>query len=107
MPIEAPRAPADKQPAPEHFRQHWLVDVARRAKLANSELLIVPAFMSTETAWAKIIEICNIRDDELTRHVAGAGAVCRADQGRTAARRKLVLVPPRAGDGFTPAQELA
>jgi hypothetical protein len=59
-----PRAPA------ETSRQHWIVDIARRAHLAHSELLILPVGLSTEEAWAKTGEVCRIGEDDPTRHVA-------------------------------------
>src|SRR3989337_1447794 len=55
---------------PESTRQTWIVDIVRRARLADSELLVIPASASTEEAWAKAAEVCRLRDDELTRHIA-------------------------------------
>ena len=67
----APSATAARQtPSGHSQRQHWIVDVARRAKLANSETLIIPATLSTQDAWAKACEVCRIREEEMTRHVA-------------------------------------
>jgi type II secretory ATPase GspE/PulE/Tfp pilus assembly ATPase PilB-like protein/ActR/RegA family two-component response regulator len=47
-----------------------MVDVARRAQLANSATLTLPASMSTEEAWAGVCAACKIREGELTKHVA-------------------------------------
>jgi len=68
-PQSAPATPARPRVA-ENTRQHWIVDIARRAKLANNEQLTVPADLSTEDAWAKTSEVCRIGEDDLTRHVA-------------------------------------
>ena len=68
-PLSAPTTPARARVA-ENTRQHWIVDIARRAKLANNEQLTVPADLSTEDAWAKTAEVCRIGEDDLTRHVA-------------------------------------
>jgi type IV pilus assembly protein PilB len=65
----SPTAGKSRAPA-ESSRQHWIVDIARRAHLAHSELLIVPVGLSTEEAWAKTGEVCGIGEDDLTRHVA-------------------------------------
>ena len=53
MTIESPPAPAKRHPVAENVRQHWLVEVARRAQLANSEMLSVPSRSSTEEARVK------------------------------------------------------
>jgi type II secretory ATPase GspE/PulE/Tfp pilus assembly ATPase PilB-like protein/ActR/RegA family two-component response regulator len=63
-------APAANQGLAENARQHWMVAVARRAELAGSERLVIPPTLSTEAAWARVCEVCRIREDELTRHVA-------------------------------------
>ena len=68
-PLSAPTTPARARVA-ENTRQHWIVDIARRAQLANNEQLTVPADLSTEDAWAKTAEVCRIGEDDLTRHVA-------------------------------------
>lgn len=70
MTIASSLVPSAHQPLAENARQHWMVAVARRALLANSERLVIPPTLSTEAAWAKVCEVCRIREDELTRHVA-------------------------------------
>lgn len=71
MRFESLAPPIKAHPLAQSQRQHWIVEIARRALLANSELLNVPPSASTEQAWAKVAEFCNVREDELTRHVAG------------------------------------
>lgn len=70
MTTTSTRTPTKSSLAAENTRQHWIVDVARRAHLANSETLTIPASLSTEEAWARACEVCRIREDELTKHVA-------------------------------------
>jgi type II secretory ATPase GspE/PulE/Tfp pilus assembly ATPase PilB-like protein/ActR/RegA family two-component response regulator len=70
MTIESLAPPASLEPLATNVRQHWIVDIARKAQLANSELLNIAPGASTEEAWAKTSEVCRIREDELTRHVA-------------------------------------
>jgi type IV pilus assembly protein PilB len=70
MTMTSARTPAKRPVAPESARQHWIVDVARKAHLANSETLTLSANLSTEEAWAMACEVCGIREDELTQHVA-------------------------------------
>ena len=69
MTFESP-ATAKGPRAAENVRQHWIVDIARRAHLANSGLLTLPVGLSTEEAWAKTGDVCGIAEDDLTRHVA-------------------------------------
>src|ERR1700738_3875115 len=70
MTIESLAPPAKPQPLPPNVRQHWIVDIARRAQLPNCELLNIAPGASSEEAWAKTGEVCGIREDELTRHIA-------------------------------------
>jgi len=58
-------------PTAEGLRQHWIVDIVRRAKLEGSDGLLIPSRTSTEEAWAKAGAVCKIRDDDLARHIAG------------------------------------
>jgi type IV pilus assembly protein PilB len=51
-------------------KQHWIVDIARRANLPNADRLSIPASTSTEEAWAVAGEVCAVGEDDLTRHVA-------------------------------------
>jgi len=70
MIVDSARAPAKREPPAENARQHWIVDIARRAQLPNNEQLTIAARASTEEAWAKAGDVCKVRDEELTRHVA-------------------------------------
>jgi len=78
--------------APDTSRPHWLVDVARRAHLPNSEMLSLPANLPTEEAWGKATQICKVTDDELARHVADHFRVAVA-QLAGAESHALKLVP--------------
>jgi type IV pilus assembly protein PilB len=64
------RTPAKHEPAVTSARQHWIVDIARRAELSNNEQLVIDARVLIEEAWARVGVICKVRDEELTRHVA-------------------------------------
>jgi len=70
MTAQLPPASATRPRVGEGMRQHWIVDIARRAHLANNEQLSVPADLSTEDAWAKTAEVCRVGEDDLVRHVA-------------------------------------
>lgn len=85
-------AVAKVQRAPDISRPHWLVDVARSAHLANSDLLALPASLPTEEAWAKATQICKVTDDQLARHVADHFRVAVA-QLAGAESHALKLVP--------------
>ncbi|HEY1953797.1 MAG TPA: ATPase, T2SS/T4P/T4SS family [Gemmatimonadaceae bacterium] len=61
---------ADTQPQRGAVKQHWIVDIARRANLANADRLNIPGSTSTEEAWAMAGEVCAIGEDALTRLVA-------------------------------------
>jgi type IV pilus assembly protein PilB len=63
-------SPGELQPLSATPRQHWMVDIARRAHLTNSELLTIAPGATTEAAWTKAGEVCEIREDDLTRRVA-------------------------------------
>ena len=78
--------------APDTSRPHWLVEVARRAHLANSDLLALPASLPTEEAWARATQICDVTDDQLARHVAAHFRVAVA-QLAGAESHALKLVP--------------
>jgi type II secretory ATPase GspE/PulE/Tfp pilus assembly ATPase PilB-like protein/ActR/RegA family two-component response regulator len=70
MTIESLAPPARLEPLAPNVRQHWIVDIARKAHLANCESLNIAPGASTEEAWAKTTEVCRIREDELTGLVA-------------------------------------
>ncbi|HMG01056.1 MAG TPA: hypothetical protein VK560_07410, partial [Gemmatimonadaceae bacterium] len=63
MTMASGAAVAKLQRAPDTSRPHWLVDVARRAQLANCDLLTLPANLPTEEAWGKATQICKVTDD--------------------------------------------
>jgi type II secretory ATPase GspE/PulE/Tfp pilus assembly ATPase PilB-like protein/ActR/RegA family two-component response regulator len=70
MTIESLAPPAKLEPLAPNVRQHWIVDIARKANLANCESLNIAPNASTDEAWAKTTEVCRIREDELTGLVA-------------------------------------
>jgi type II secretory ATPase GspE/PulE/Tfp pilus assembly ATPase PilB-like protein len=70
MTIESLAPPAKLEPLAPNVRQHWIVDIARKAHLANCESLNIAPSASTDEAWAKTTEVCRIREDELTGLVA-------------------------------------
>jgi hypothetical protein len=105
MTIASASAAAKLQRAPDTSRPHWLVDVARRATLANSDLLTLAASTPIEEAWAKATQTCKVTDDQLAQHVAGHFRVAVAQLSgaeshalklvpETVARRHKVLLAP-------------
>jgi type II secretory ATPase GspE/PulE/Tfp pilus assembly ATPase PilB-like protein/ActR/RegA family two-component response regulator len=81
-------------------QQHWLVDVARRAKLPDADRLDIPSSTPIKEAWSAVARICRIGEPELAVVVATRFRinVARLD---AAEPRALKLVPESVARRFT------
>src|SRR5262245_45587124 len=80
-------------------RQHWLIDVARRAALPDAERLDITASTPIREAWAAVARICRTGEPELAAVVADRFRlhVARLD---AAEPRSLKLVPESVARRF-------
>jgi type IV pilus assembly protein PilB len=82
VPLRAPSADADaasdasdqstddRQRGREASGRHWLVSVARAARLAGADALDTPATTPITDAWSAVCYDCNIEEEHLARLVA-------------------------------------
>jgi type II secretory ATPase GspE/PulE/Tfp pilus assembly ATPase PilB-like protein/ActR/RegA family two-component response regulator len=78
---------------------HWIVAVARRAPLPNSERLAVPPGTPTEEAWAAACRTCGVSPAELSRYIAQHFRLRVADLD-AAENRAIKLVPETVARRF-------
>src|SRR5262252_798737 len=84
---------------PAETPQHWLVDVARRAKLPDADRLDVPSSTPIKEAWSAVARVCRVGEPELASVVATRFRlnVARLD---AAEPRALKLVPESVARRF-------
>jgi type II secretory ATPase GspE/PulE/Tfp pilus assembly ATPase PilB-like protein len=73
-------------------RQHWLVDLVRRSRLVDSELLVIGAETPTDVAWAEVCLVCHVTEEVLAERVA-AHFKLRVANLELAEPRALKLIP--------------
>src|ERR1051325_1410067 len=57
-------------PAPSLARQHWIVELAKRANLPNADRLGRPAGTHIRETWGVVCRTCNLEPGELALRVA-------------------------------------
>jgi hypothetical protein len=79
--------------------QHWIVTVAQRAQLPNSERLAVAPGASVEEAWSEACRTCGVSPAVLSRHIAQQFRLRVADLD-AAENRAIKLVPETVARRF-------
>jgi type II secretory ATPase GspE/PulE/Tfp pilus assembly ATPase PilB-like protein/ActR/RegA family two-component response regulator len=80
-------------------QNHWLVDVAKRAKLAGAERLDIAASTPIREAWSAVARVCRIDDADVAAVVASHFRLNVAKL-ETAEARALKLVPESVARKF-------
>ena len=85
--------------APMSRGQHWLVDIARRAPLADADTLDVPAGLARAEVWKQVARHCHVTEDRL---VQAAAELLRVPVARLAQREPhaLRLIPEKIARRF-------
>src|SRR5258708_2545280 len=78
---------------------HWLVEVARGAKLSGAERLTLEPQIGFADAWVTVARGCGVSGDDLARHAATRDKIGIADLA-TAAPRAHAVVPEKAARGY-------
>jgi hypothetical protein len=68
--IPAPVAAEPAQRRESQLNRHWLVGVARSAKLAGAEELTLSATQAINEAWSAVVDACRLNDEMLSKLVA-------------------------------------
>ena len=87
-----PAAKAPRRAAGRTKRPHWLVQVARDARLPHADVLQLPPDTPTSDAWTRVSRSCGVGKDDLARHVPAKFRLHVADL-RAAEPRAARLLP--------------